>query len=219
MDDRAAIAVLVSDLHWQIDQLGPRGIKDKAGNPYTPSYYKRGLRNAINSGGLAVAEYVRGYLYKDASAGFRKLEEADSLDLASEALVIDESKPYASLFSDEDRAAARARLAPYIDAIQRRKAARVARIEARRSELPTDLAGLRQRAAATMDPEDVIAVNTAILERAPEDGVALNRLGRAYETIGSLDLAEETFRRAVEADSRNSIAARRLRDLKRRQTR
>ena len=65
----------------------------------------------------------------------------------------------------------------------------------------------------------MIAVNTAILERAPEDGVALNRLGRAYETIGSLDLAEETFRRAVEADSRNSIAARRLRDLKRRQTR
>ena len=52
MDDRAAIAVLVSDLHWQIDQLGPRGIKDKAGNPYTPSYYKRGLRNAIDSGGL-----------------------------------------------------------------------------------------------------------------------------------------------------------------------
>ena len=104
MDDRAAIAVLVSDLHWQIDQLGPRGIKDRAGNPYTPSYYKRGLRNAIDSGGLAVAEYVRGYLYKDASDGFRKLEEADSLDLASEALVIDESKPYASLFSDEDRA-------------------------------------------------------------------------------------------------------------------
>ena len=219
MDDRAAIAVLVSDLHWQIDQLGPRGIKDRAGNPYTPSYYKRGLRNAIDSGGIAVAEYVRGYLYKDASDGFRKLEEADSLDLASEALVIDESKPYASLFSDEDRAVARARLAPYIDAIERRKAERVARIAARRSELPKDLAGLRERAAVATDPEDVIAVNTEILERAPEDGVALNRLGRAYETIGSPDLAEETFRRAVEADPRNAIAARRLRDLKRRQTR
>jgi tetratricopeptide (TPR) repeat protein len=219
MDDRAAIAVLVSDLHWQIDQLGPRGIKDRAGNPYTPSYYKRGLRNAIDSGGIAVAEYVRGYLYKDASDGFRKLEEADSLDLASEALVIDESKPYASLFSEEDRAVARARLAPYIDAIERRKAERVARIEARRSELPTDLAGLRERAAVATEPEDVIAVNTEILERAPEDGVALNRLGRAYETIGSPDLAEETFRRAVEADPRNAIAARRLRDLKRRQTR
>jgi tetratricopeptide (TPR) repeat protein len=219
MDDRAAIAVLVSDLHWQIDQLGPRGIKDRAGNPYTPSYYKRGLRNAIDSGGIAVAEYVRGYLYKDASDGFRKLEEADSLDLASEALVIDESKPYASLFSEEDRAVARARLAPYIDAIERRKAERVARIAARRSELPKDLAGLRERAAVATDPEDVIAVNTEILERAPEDGVALNRLGRAYEKIGSPDLAEETFRRAVEADPRNAIAARRLRDLKRRQTR
>jgi tetratricopeptide (TPR) repeat protein len=219
MDDGAAVAELVSDLHWQIDQLGPRGIRDKAGNPYNPSYFKRGLRTAIDRGDLAVPQFVRGYLQKDASAGFRKLEAADSLDLSCEALVIDESKPYAALFSDEDRAAARARLAPHIDSLQRRKAARVARIETRRSELPTDLAGLRQRAAAASDPEDVIAVNIEILERAPEDGVALNRLGRAYETIGSTDLAEETFRRAVAADPNNAIAARRLRDLRRRQTR
>ena len=219
MDDGAAVAELVSDLHWQVEQFGPRGIKDRAGNPYNPSYYKRGLTSATNRGGIAVAEYVRSYLYKDASDGFRKLEDADSLDLACEALVIDESKPYASLFSDEDRAVAQARLAPYIDSIQRRKAERVVRIEARRSELPTDLAGLRQRAAAATDLEDVIAVNTEILERAPDDGVALNRLGRAYETMGSPDLAEETFRRAVAADPKNAIAARRLRDLKRRQTR
>lgn len=219
MDDGAAVAELVSDLHWQIDQLGPRGIRDKAGNPYNPSYFKRGLRTAIDRGDLAVAQFVRGYLHKDASAGFRKLEEADSLDLSCEALVIDESKPYAALFSDDDRAVARARLAPHIDSIERRKAARATRIETRRSELPTDLPGLRQRAAAASDPEDVIAVNAEILERAPEDGVALNRLGRAYEAIGSTDLAEETFRRAVAADPKNAIAARRLRDLRRRQTR
>ena len=124
MDDGAAVAELVSDLHWQIDQLGPRGIRDKAGNPYNPSYFKRGLRTAIDRGDLAVAQFVRGYLHKDASAGFRKLEEADSLDLSCEALVIDESKPYAALFSDDDRAVARARLAPHIDSIERRKAAR-----------------------------------------------------------------------------------------------
>jgi hypothetical protein len=91
-----AIAALVSDLHWQIDQLRPRGIKDSAGNPYNPSYYKRGLQNAINRGGLAVAEYIRRYSYKPPSGGYKKLEEADSLDLACEALVADESKPHST---------------------------------------------------------------------------------------------------------------------------
>lgn len=98
MDDHDATAALVSDLHWQIDQLQPRGIKDKAGNPYNPSYYKRGLTNAIDRGGLAVADYIQRYLYKAPSDGYRKLEEADSLDLACEALVADDSKPYAHLF-------------------------------------------------------------------------------------------------------------------------
>src|ERR1700712_1189227 len=94
MNERDAIGALVSDLHWQIDQLKPRGIKDRAGNPYNPSYYKRGLDNARARGGRAVAEYVRGYLYKPPSDGYRKLEEADSLDLACESLVQDQTKVY-----------------------------------------------------------------------------------------------------------------------------
>ena len=131
MNDHDAIAALVSDLHWQIDQLGPRGIKDKSGNPYNPAYYKRGLRNAIDRGDLAVAEYVRRYLYKAANDGYRKLEEADSLDLACEALVADENKPYAHLFTEADRAKARKRLARHVEAIADRKAATSARIDAR----------------------------------------------------------------------------------------
>src|SRR3954470_12244205 len=84
MDDREAIDALVSDLQWHIDQLKPRGIKNNIGQPYNPSYYKRGLKSAVARGGLAVAEYVRGYLYKPASDGRKKLEDADSLDLACE---------------------------------------------------------------------------------------------------------------------------------------
>ena len=41
-NNERAIALLVSDLYWQIDQLPRRGIKDSAGNPYIPAYYKRG---------------------------------------------------------------------------------------------------------------------------------------------------------------------------------
>ncbi len=220
MNDRDAIGALVSDLHWQIDQLQPRGIKDKAGNPYNPSYYKRGLKNAIDRGGLAVADYIKRYVYKAPSDGYRKLEEADSLDLACEALVADDSKPYAHLFTDDDRAAARARLAPHVAAIEARKAASHVRIASRRSELEgDDVAHLRQLAAKTTDPEDAIAINTAILAHAPNDVVAMNRLGRAHETLGSIEVAEQTFRRALAADSDNAIATQRLRDLVRRNRR
>ena len=219
MKNHDAIAALVSDLHWQIDQLGPRGIKDKSGNPYNPAYYKRGLRNAIDRGDLAVAEYVRGYLYKAPNDGYRKLEEADSLDLACEALVADEGKPYAHLFTETDRAKARKRLARHVDAIAERKAATTARIDARSAGLPDDVAQLREQAAHTTQPEDAIAVNTAILRHAPDDSVALNRLGRAYEAIGSIAQAKETFQRAIEVDPDNRIAIGRLRDLVRSQRR
>src|SRR5206468_172708 len=123
MGDREAIDALVNDLHWQIDQLKPRGIRHNVGQPDNPSYYKRGQQNAIDRGGPAVAAYLRGYLYKPPSDGYNKLEDADSLDLACETLVADETKPYAHLFSSADRLAARARLAPHIDAIERRRAA------------------------------------------------------------------------------------------------
>lgn len=220
MDDRDAIAALVSDLHWQVDTLGPRGIKDKAGNPYNPSYFKRGLKNAIEQGGLAVPDYVRRILYKPPSGGYKKLEEADSLDLACEALVADDGKPYAHLFSADDRAAAKKRLAPHLAAIAARKAATEARIDARGSGLAGNgVAQLRELADRTTDLEDAIAVNTAILGHAPEDPVALNRLGRAYEAIGAIEQAERTFRRAIDADPANAIATRRLRDLVRRQGR
>jgi hypothetical protein len=129
------VAALVSDLYWQIDQMKPRGIKDAAGNPYNPSYYKRGLQKAIERGDDDVVEYVRRFLYKPPSDGYKKLEDADSLDLACEAIAEDETKPYAALFSDEDRMAARARLAPHQKAIDERKAEQRARIDAAREEM------------------------------------------------------------------------------------
>ncbi len=217
MDDRDAIAALVSDLRWQIDQLSPRSIKDKAGNPYTAAYYRRGLKNAIERGGLAVADYVRAYVYKAPSDGFKKLEEADSLDLACEALVAEADKPYAHLFTDEDRAAAQKRLAPHIAAIAARKAAIQARIDARGASLARkDVAQLRALANEATDVEDAVAINVAILGHAPDDSVAMNRLGRAYEALNAIDEAEDIFQRAIAADPGNVIATRRLRDLKRR---
>jgi len=107
MDEQGVIAALTADR--QIDQLRLRGIKNDAGHAYNPSYYKRGLNNAIERGGLAVADYVRGYLYKPPSDGYKKPEIAHALDLACEWLVLDETKPCAALFTDADRRAARVR--------------------------------------------------------------------------------------------------------------
>src|SRR3954467_3629309 len=88
-DEAKAIALLVSDLRWQINQFARRGITNSAGNPYNPASYKRDLQKAIEAGGVAVAEHVKRYLYKSLRDGYRKLEEADSLDLTCEALVAD----------------------------------------------------------------------------------------------------------------------------------
>lgn len=135
MNEREAVTALISDLYWQIDQMAPRGIKNEAGHSYNPSYYKRGLKTAIERGDSEVVEYVRRYLYKPPSDGYKKLEDADALDLACESLVADHAKPYAFLFTDQDRSAAHKRLAPHIDAIEGRKAAQRARIEAARAEM------------------------------------------------------------------------------------
>lgn len=217
--DDDAIAALLSDLHWQIDQMPVRGIKDTAGNPYNPSYYKRGLASARARGGLAVADFVRGYLQKAPSAGYRKLEQADSLDLACEALVADDAKPYAHLFTDDERRKARDRLAPHLAAIERRHAASRQRIEDRRRELPDGLEDLRALAADATDPEHSIAVNREIVRLAADDAVALLRLGRAHEALGQFEEAQRAYARVLEVDRTNAIAQRRLDDVERALTR
>lgn len=59
----------------------------RAGQPCNPSYYEKGLQVAIDRGGIAVADYLRRYLSKPPSDGYRKLEDAKSFDLACEALI------------------------------------------------------------------------------------------------------------------------------------
>lgn len=135
MDERASVDALISDLYEQIDQFEPRGIKNSVGRTYVPSRYKPALEEAIERGGLEVVEFVRRFVHKPPSDAYKKLEDANSLDLACEALVADESKPYAYLFSDGDRAAARRRLAPHVEAIAARETERRERIEAQRRKL------------------------------------------------------------------------------------
>jgi hypothetical protein len=135
VSEEATFDQLLRDLNWQIDQLKSRGVKTDAGNPYNPTHYKRGLITASEKGGPEVVAYVRRYLYKPPSAGYLKLEQADSLDLTCEYLVANDAKPYASLFTDEDRAAARERLGPHIKALKARRAKHRAAVIGVRNEM------------------------------------------------------------------------------------
>jgi tetratricopeptide (TPR) repeat protein len=209
LDERAAVTALVSDLQWQVDQLKPRGIKDKAGNPYTASYYKRGLKGAVAKGGTAVVEFVRSYLYKPPSDGFKKLEEKNSLDLACEALVADAAKPYAHLFSDEDREAAQKRLGPHLEAIAARK-----NPTAEIAALPDDLEQLRKLAQDDPTPQAALAINSKIVQLDPEDAIAAIRLGRAHQDLHHDEEAVQAFERVLELDPKNPIATRRLEILR-----
>lgn len=68
----------------------------------------------------------------------------------------------------------------HLTAIEQRAAARQARIDARRAELPSDLATLVALAKNETDSEMAIAINEAIIEQDEDDVVAYNRLGRGY---------------------------------------
>ena len=133
VDDQNAIKALITDLHWQIDQIAARGIKNAAGQPYKPSHFQRRLERAIEAG--TVVECLQGVVHKPPSQGYKRLEADGSLDLAPEVLVADADRPYAALFSDEDRAAAQARLAPHADAIAKRTTEQKDRMEAARAKL------------------------------------------------------------------------------------
>lgn len=119
MRDEDAANELVRDLNWQIDQMRPRGIKNDAGKPYAPAHFKRGLDRIVEEDGpLAAVDYVRKFVHKQPTDAYKRLAAADAADLACEALVIDETKPYAKLFTDEDRTVARTRLSPHIKKIE-----------------------------------------------------------------------------------------------------
>jgi tetratricopeptide (TPR) repeat protein len=209
---------------WDLARALPTsGVLDRARRPYRAIRFERKLA-AVANDPVGLLDYVRG-MARRTSDGLESLVEYNRLDLSVEALIIDESRIYAPLFTSDDRAAAKAKLARQAAAVddlardraqqlRSQEAARKERVAAIRSALPTELAQLRRLAAQAVDPEETIAINGFILEQMPRDVVALNRLGRAYEEIGSIDQARHAFLQALEVDPSNQIAGQRLRRLK-----
>jgi tetratricopeptide (TPR) repeat protein len=215
---------LLSDCWGLARALPTSGVLDRARRPYRAIRFERKL-DAVAHDPVGLLEYVRG-MARRTSEGLEALVEYNRLDLSVEMLIIDESKIYAPLFTAEDRAAARAKLARQAgqvgelardraQQVRDEEAARQARVAMIYSTLPKELTRLRELSAEAADPEEAIAINTSILEQTAGDVVALNRLGRAYVAIGSFDQARDAFHRALDIDPRNQIAGRRLRELER----
>jgi tetratricopeptide (TPR) repeat protein len=209
---------------WAIARALPTsGVLDRARRPYRAIRFERKL-DAVATDPAGLLEYVRG-MARRTSDGLESLVEYNRLDLSVEMLILDESKVYAPLFSSDDRVAAKAKLARQAGQVedlardradQRRseRAERQARIAELRAALPVELEHLTTLAAQADDLEESIAINAAILQQMPHNVAALNRLGRAYEAIGSIDEARSAFQQALEIDPSNRIATGRLRRLK-----
>jgi hypothetical protein len=206
---------------WELARgLPTSGVLDRARRPYRAIRFERKL-DAVANDPEGLLEYIRG-MARRTSEGLESLVEYNRLDLSVEMLIMDESKIYAPLFSQEDRTAARAKLARRTTQVEElardratrardAEAARENRIDAIRRDMPSELGALRDLAAQQTEPETAIAVNALILAQAPRDVLALNRLGRAYEALGATGQAQSTFRTVVTIDPINKIAKGRLR--------
>jgi hypothetical protein len=209
---------------WEIARALPTsGVLDRGRRPYRAIRFERKLES-VRRDPAGLLSYITG-MARRTSDGLEALVQYDRIDLSVEQrLILDEDKIYAPLFTAEDRAAAREKLADWgtqIEQLARDRAEQDrdqsaqgdARVAALRATLPVDLAELRTIAAAANEPEEMIAANQCILEQQPNDVVALNRLGRAFEAVGWDEAACVSFEKVLEIDPGNAIAKRRLQSL------
>ncbi|MGO9976720.1 MAG: hypothetical protein ACLP01_28725 [Solirubrobacteraceae bacterium] len=87
-------------------------------------------------------------------------------------------------------------------------------VERRIATLPSRLEDLKLLAGTETHPADAVAVNRAIIERAPDDVPAHNRLGRAYQELGPSEHAQTAFEAVIRRDPANAIARKRFKELR-----
>src|ERR1035438_3296482 len=110
------------------------------------------------------------------------------------------------MFNAEDRAAARGKLGWQQGQVDECRETIERSIAMQRSNLPEQLEDLRTLAREATGDEESIAINRSILKQSPQDIVAMNRLGRAYQAIGWIDQAKRTFQQVIGIDPSNQIA-------------
>jgi tetratricopeptide (TPR) repeat protein len=88
-------------------------------------------------------------------------------------------------------------------------------VESQLANLPERLEDLVALAKTQQLPADAVAVNLAIIQRAPQNVAAHNQLGRAYQDLGLIQRARAAFETVLQLDPGNAIATKRLHEINR----
>jgi hypothetical protein len=100
---------LLARLRHIIEETPTSGALNAAKQPYHPTRFAGAVERRSGEGAKLV-EYMREKVYEGPTDGYDALIAAGRPDLTAEAVVADSDGPWASLFTEADRTAARARL-------------------------------------------------------------------------------------------------------------
>ena len=106
---------LLDRLRELVEETPKSGAVNAANHPLYITRFGQAVERRADDPDALVA-YVRSKVYEKATSSYSSLIEANRADLTVEALVADADAPWASEFTDDDRAAARARLGTMIEA-------------------------------------------------------------------------------------------------------
>ena len=106
---------LLDRLRQLVEDTPGSGALNAAKQPLHVTRFSQAVERRAKDGPKLV-EYVRAKVFEKETSSYSALIEAGREDLTVESLVADADAPWASLFTDEDRAAANARLGDLRDA-------------------------------------------------------------------------------------------------------
>jgi hypothetical protein len=113
---------LLNRLREIIEEIPESGAVNAAKRPLSVSRFAEAVESRADDGDALVA-YARAKVHGAPMASYKSLINAERPELTVEALVADADAPWAGEFSDDDRAAAQARLGTMIEARRRDVAA------------------------------------------------------------------------------------------------
>lgn len=111
----AAQKALLARLREIIQETPKSGALNAGKRPLYVSRFSQAVEARARDGS-ALVDYVRAKIWEPVTSGYTALVDAGRSDLTVEAVVADADAPWASEFTDDDRALARARLGDMIEA-------------------------------------------------------------------------------------------------------
>lgn len=105
---------LLARLRELVEQTPTSGALTAAGRPLHVSQFSQAIETRADDG-PALVEYVRSKVHARPTASYSALIKAGRPDLTPEALAADADAPWASEFTEDDRAAARTRLGAMLE--------------------------------------------------------------------------------------------------------